>query len=212
MLKGNWHEARRCWQRWRCLCHHNPTVSPESKAIISTRRCVGEWLTRDKDTALKCQCKSRRTGTVFLKGSIFSQSDAHLFWHITESVSHVHALLSSSIENYDAYSEESHLTDLSRTLQRFSLNTNSLWRKIRKNPYRFQQVWFALFLYLIMDKGRLWTMFISRGWHWVVLVQSVKVERTGLFKHGGRISFLYISCQTKIESLPHIFQSLQWMR
>lgn len=43
-------------------------------------------------------------------------------------------------------------------------------------------------------------------------MQSVKVERTGLFKHIGQISFLCISCQTKIEPLPHIFQSLQWMK
>ena len=74
-----------------------PCLSREQE-IISRGRCVGEWLTRDKDSALKRQCKSRGTDSLFLRGSIFSQSDTRLLWHVAGALSHVHAWLFLSIE------------------------------------------------------------------------------------------------------------------
>lgn len=54
-----------------------PGLSREQE-IISRERCVGVWLARDKDTALKLECKASGPDSVFLRGSIFSQSDIRL--------------------------------------------------------------------------------------------------------------------------------------
>lgn len=104
---AGWHERNQSdWQSW-CsgtvgtqprdavrdctACLTASLCLPRVHEIISRGRCAREWLTRDKDIALNLQCKSKATDSGFLRGSLLSQSDICLLWHVAGAVSHVHA-------------------------------------------------------------------------------------------------------------------------